>query len=99
MVQHIENADENDEQDLIDDEDDGVGEVRVRSDRNVHQEPRFDEIREPQPEAPRKPAPAEPVRQPAPSPRPPAPPTPRLLDGGCRIRTPSIHGAIHRVHH
>jgi cell division protein ZipA len=49
----LKQRDENDEQDLIDDEDDGVGEVRVRSDRNVHQEPRFDEIREPQPEAPR----------------------------------------------
>lgn len=66
----LKQRDENDEQDLIDDEDDGVGEVRVRSDRNVHQEPRFDEIREPQPEAPRKPAPAEPVRQPAPRPAP-----------------------------
>ncbi|MDE8557038.1 cell division protein ZipA [Pantoea vagans] len=66
----LKQREEHDEQDLMDDEDDGVGEVRVRSDRSTHQEPRFDEIREPQPEAPRKQAPAEPVRQPAPRPAP-----------------------------
>ena len=64
----LKQRDENDEQDLIDDEDDGVGEVRVRPERPTHQEPRFDEIRDSQPQAPRKAAPAEPVRQSAPRP-------------------------------
>jgi len=64
---------QHDEQDLTDD-DDGVGEVRIRSERNAHQEPRFDEIREPQPEAPRQQVPVEPVRQPAPRPAPPPEP-------------------------
>ncbi|MXP49893.1 cell division protein ZipA [Pantoea sp. Eser] len=66
----LKQRDEHDEQDLIDDEDDGVGEVRVRPERHTHQEPRFDEVRDPQPQAPRQPAPAEPVRQPAPRPAP-----------------------------
>ncbi|MFV9668602.1 cell division protein ZipA [Pantoea sp. ARC607] len=66
----LKQRDDHDEQDLTDDEDDGVGEVRVRSERSVHQEPRFDAIRDPQPEAPRQQAPAEPVRQPAPRPAP-----------------------------
>ncbi|MGK3143252.1 cell division protein ZipA [Pantoea sp. C2G6] len=59
-----------DEPDLTDEDDDVVGEVRVRPERNAHQEPRFDDIREPQPEAPRKQAPAAPERQPAPRPAP-----------------------------
>ncbi|MHA6312161.1 cell division protein ZipA [Pantoea sp. S-LA4] len=66
----LKQRDEHDEQDLIDDEDDGVGEVRVRPERSAHQEPRFDEVRDSQPQAPRKAAPAEPVRQPAPRPAP-----------------------------
>ena len=66
----LKQRDEHDEQDLIDDEDDGVGEVRVRPERHTHQEPRFDEVRDPQPQAPRQPATAEPVRQPAPRPAP-----------------------------
>ncbi|KAF6663285.1 cell division protein ZipA [Pantoea sp. ARC270] len=70
----LKQRDEHDEPDLIDDEDDGVGEVRVRAERSNHQEPRFDDIRESQPVAPRKPAPAEPVRQPAPRPAPQAEP-------------------------
>ena len=66
----LKQRDEHDEQDLIDDEDDGVGEVRVRPERPTHQEPRFDEVRDSQPQAPRQPAAAEPVRQPAPRPAP-----------------------------
>jgi len=62
----LKQRDEHDEQELIDEDDNVVGEARVRPERSPHQEPRFDEIRDPQPEAPRKPAPAEPVRQPQP---------------------------------
>lgn len=70
----LKQRDEHDEQDLIDDEDDGVGEVRVRPERDTHQEPRFDEVRDSQPQAPRKSASTEPVRQPAPRPVPQAEP-------------------------
>ncbi|MCZ4060535.1 cell division protein ZipA [Pantoea sp. LMR881] len=64
----LKQRDEHDDE-LSDDDEEGVGEVRVRNPRPSHQEPRFDNIPD-TPEAPRQPAPVEPARQPAPRPAP-----------------------------
>ena len=75
----LKQRDEHDDENLSDDDEEGVGEVRVRNERPSHQEPRFDTIREPQPEAPQKPAPTQPVRQPAARPVAPQPESDPLL--------------------
>lgn len=63
----LKQRDEHDDETLTDDVDDGVGEVRVRNTRG-HQEPHFDDIREPQPEVRREPVKERPRQPSAPQP-------------------------------
>ncbi len=76
----LKQRDEHDDEDLSDDEEEGVGKVRVRNERPGQQEPRFDVPHDAQPEAPQKPAPVQPARQPAPRPVAPQPESDPLLE-------------------
>ncbi len=83
----LKQRDEHDDE-LSDDDEEGVGEVRVRNPRPSHQEPRFDNIPD-TPEAPRQPAPVEPARQPAPRPAPQPESDPLLTPAPQPKRSPS----------